>query len=306
LSVHIVSAYLSAGGLGLFTFAVLGLQQGNTEHLKAFPCGEHREVDRLAEGAVVGVFHLQRASAMGAYEGLVLLFCVRNSPLVSAVHTCMAQGIGVVVGIVLGEGVGCPLDNSLGDGCRALVGLAHHLLIFRSRFHNAVGFRSRTMMVAEWWRSVPSLPLACCGWKCADRSLVLQSVDCIAPCLMLFFFGEFHDVVHSHIALHLLAYLQILLLCCVDGKGVDFIIVEAAALALLHLVENVRHDVVNAAVYCVVLLCEEFVLACTLLQIGVDGLFETFRSFHNVWCLLISYLLVIRLIIPMWYCCATS
>ena len=70
LPVDVVAAYLSAGACGLFPLAVFGVQQGYTEYLKAFPRGEHGEVGRLAEGAVTGLFHVQPASAVGAYEGL--------------------------------------------------------------------------------------------------------------------------------------------------------------------------------------------------------------------------------------------
>ena len=75
---------------------------------------------------------------MGAGKVLVFLFIVCDSPLVSALHACMAERVRIAVGIVVGEFIGCPLDCSLGDGCRALVGLAHHLLKLRSRFHNAL------------------------------------------------------------------------------------------------------------------------------------------------------------------------
>ena len=75
----------------MFALAVFSLDLCHTEDLQTFPCGERGEVGRLIEGAVTGVLCFQCASAMGAGKVFVFLVSVCDSPLVSALHTGMAE-----------------------------------------------------------------------------------------------------------------------------------------------------------------------------------------------------------------------
>ena len=61
-----------------------------------------------------------------------------------------------------------------------------------------------------------------------------------------------------------------------NGLPVNLVIAEAVASAPLHPIQNVGDAIVNAFVGVVKLGGKEFVLHCTLLQIGLDGSLEVF------------------------------
>lgn len=69
--------------------------------------------------------------------------------------------------------------------------------------------------------------------------LVTESVDCVLPCLFLFFFSKFYRMVHYHLAVDRLANLYLVFFIEMDCHSEDFIVCEAVATAFLHLVNDI-------------------------------------------------------------------
>ena len=66
----------------------------------------------------------------------------------------------------------------------------------------------------------------------------------------------------------------------VDGLPIYLVIAKAVATALLYPMKYVGDAIVYVLVGVVILGCKEFVLHSTLLQIGLYGSLEIFRSVH--------------------------
>ena len=87
-------------------------------------------------------------------------------------------------------------------------------------------------------------------------------------------------VVDRHLAVQWFSYLDVLLLVVVDGLPIYLVIAKAVATALLSPIKDIGDAIVYVLVVVVILGCKEFVLHCTLLQIGLYGSLEIFCSVH--------------------------
>lgn len=76
----------------------------------------------------------------------------------------------------------------------------------------------------------------------------------LAPCFGLFFLGQYNSVVHHDITFEGLADVDVVLVVVMQGERVDFIVREAVAPALLHVIEDKCYTVVDV-----------------LLRVGVTG-----------------------------------
>ena len=109
---------------------------------------------------------------------------------------------------------------------------------------------------------------------------LLVSADCVLPYFRLFLCGEFHNVVHCHLALNGLAHLYLVLVIVVDGLPEYLPVREAVATAPLHVVENVGDAIVYVLGRVAVVPRKECIFRCTLLQIHLYRSLEMFCSFH--------------------------
>ena len=91
-------------------------------------------------------------------------------------------------------------------------------------------------------------------------------------------------MVHHHVAVEGLAYLYLVLVIVVYGLSVNLSVRKAVAAALLHIVQNVGDAVVDVLGRVAVVLGEEFVLRCTLLQVHLYRSLKMVCSFHIACC----------------------
>ena len=66
----------------------------------------------------------------------------------------------------------------------------------------------------------------------------------------------------------------VLLWIIVDGLGIDFTVRKAVAAAFLYPIEDIGHAILYVLVRLVVICCKQFVLRCTVVQIGLDCTLE--------------------------------
>lgn len=104
--------------------------------------------------------------------------------------------------------------------------------------------------------------------------LGLVLADGLLPCFRLFPVSQFYRMVHDYLALQWLAHFNVVLVIVVDGLGLDFTVRKAVAAAFLYPIEDIGHAIVNVLVRLVVICCKQFVLRCTVVQIGLDCTLE--------------------------------
>ena len=100
--------------------------------------------------------------------------------------------------------------------------------------------------------------------------LGLVLADGLLPCLRLFLVSQFYRMVHDYLALQWLAHFNVVLVIVVDGLGIDFTVRKAVAAAFLYPIEDIGHAILYVLVRLVVICCKQFVLRCTVVQIGLD------------------------------------
>ena len=122
------------------------------------------------------------------------------------------------------------------------------------------------------------------GWDrrraCLVGAAALILAEGFLSCLCLLLLCEFDVVVNRHLAVQWFSYLDVFLLVVVDGLPIYLVIAKAVATALLYPIKDIGDAIVYVLVVVVILGCKEFVLHCTLLQIGLYGSLEIFCSVH--------------------------